>query len=524
MIFDADGDGAQELYVGNSSGLVWFFDNQLTTTPQFFLISTNALGFDFGSYAAPALADLDADADPDFIVGNSAGVLYQRITRGQVPVTYAAEGSYTAAFTATNTSGDSDTVLVPITVFAAGTPTAQIYADDTYGEAPHTVTFTFGGSDPDGTLVNFALDVESDGTDEISQTDGGSYTHTYALAGTYTATVTVTDDAGNIATTTETITVVPKITTTLTAPGFDPTSGGVATIETAIEGGEGQVTIDIIDRTGEPVRRLISAVTRAPGSYQDSWDGRNDAGQPMGDGVYYVVVTYNLDGEDIVYDAREGFSFQELTPSRGWSNRFNPYEGIPVLVNYTIPWPAETTLYFWTRDRSRPASSIAPVRTVFLRLPRTPGYYVDTWDGFNDQGVAVEAGRQYPVTLWLYRLPVNAIILQGNTPEISAIDIAPRYFNPTYNPYSPDGAKIAELAVNIDKPSSLIVDVRNDEGLAVRRIVAENRAAGPNLVTWDGRNTDGELVAPGTYSIGVVAIDANGNRSLPRYAATTVRY
>ena len=114
--------------------------------------------------------------------------------------------------------------------------------------------------------------------------------------------------------------------------------------------------------------------------------------------------------------------------------------------------------------------------------------------------------------------------MNGNRPEITAISVAPQYFNPSYNPYASGPAPSAVVSLETTKTATLQAEILNEQGLLVRRITRASRPAGANALTWDGRDGEGNLVAPGTYSIGVTAIDAIGNRSLSRYAAVTVRY
>src|SRR6185295_10687574 len=67
---------------------------------------------------------------------------------------------------------------------ASGTPSSGI--------APLAVTFSSAGSsDPDGTIASYAWTFGDGGS-----ASGASASHTYATAGTFTTTLTVTDNAG----------------------------------------------------------------------------------------------------------------------------------------------------------------------------------------------------------------------------------------------------------------------------------------------------------------------------------------
>jgi len=96
---------------------------------------------------------------------------------------------------------------------------ANHYALGTSGQLPNqlpTASFTTGAtdldlsvdgngsSDPDGTIASYAWTFGDGGTGT-----GVTASHTYATGGTFTVTLTVTDNRGGTATTSQDVTVVP---------------------------------------------------------------------------------------------------------------------------------------------------------------------------------------------------------------------------------------------------------------------------------------------------------------------------
>jgi PKD repeat protein len=104
-----------------------------------------------------------------------------------------------------------------ITVGGAQRPTAVISADVTSGPAPLTVNFSAAGSsDADGTISAYAWSFSDGGS-----ASGVTVQRVFSTPGTYTATLTVTDNAG--------LTDTKSVTITAGAPG-SATSMSVANI------------------------------------------------------------------------------------------------------------------------------------------------------------------------------------------------------------------------------------------------------------------------------------------------------
>ena len=103
---------------------------------------------------------------------------------------YAAKGTYTVALTVVDNDGFSDTALGEVRINQP--PSASFIVSPSPGYIGVRVAFDArASSDPDGVIVSYAWTF-GDGSSAV----GEEVTHTYAAKGTFTLTLTVTDDLG----------------------------------------------------------------------------------------------------------------------------------------------------------------------------------------------------------------------------------------------------------------------------------------------------------------------------------------
>ena len=152
-------------------------------------------------------------------------------------------------------------------------PTASFTATPTSGEAPLTVVFdASGSSDPDGTIVSYTWSF-GDGENGA----GVSGYHVYNSPGTYTTILTVVDDAGAAATTSQVITV--------TAPENQaPSAGFTATPDS----GPAPLTV-----------MFNAAASTDPDGTIASYDWDFGDGSPNGSGIA-LTHTYTAAGTYVV--------------------------------------------------------------------------------------------------------------------------------------------------------------------------------------------------------------------------------
>lgn len=191
---DGDNDGAAAFDIGAFE----YHANKAPTSnagPDRFVHPNTMLGFD---------GRLSADPDGSIVsyswnFGDGSPAAMGAQTSHQ----FAMVGPYTVTLTVTDDQGQTATDTAVITVTTNLPPTANAGPDQAVAVGAQ-VSFDGGAStDPDGTVVVYAWNF-GDGTPAGS---GPNVTHTYASAGTYTATLTVTDNLGTTNSDIATITV-----------------------------------------------------------------------------------------------------------------------------------------------------------------------------------------------------------------------------------------------------------------------------------------------------------------------------
>ncbi|WP_111767663.1 PKD domain-containing protein [Nakamurella deserti] len=178
------------------------------------------------------------------------------VTSAVATHTYATAGSYTVTLTVVDNSGASRSATQTVTVTAP--PPANVAPTAVFASATAGLQVSVDGAaskDPDGTIAAYAWNFGDGSTDLVTT---ATATHTYAVAGTYQVTLTVTDDNGATHSVTAPVTVSSPAATPLISDTFSRTStsgwgtadiGGAWTVtggasNFTVNGGTGKVRLN----------------------------------------------------------------------------------------------------------------------------------------------------------------------------------------------------------------------------------------------------------------------------------------
>ncbi len=166
--------------------------------------------------------DFDGDGIYDLDTGTvaSASYTYNSVSTNNARVRVRDNGGATAESDVVTVSAETAANKPPIIVAITGTIS-------TNGPTT-TLTFTASASDPNGVIVKFEWDFDGNGTIDATTTTAPAL-YTYDTAGTYSPSVTVTDNQGGTAKAMTTVSVTDPVTTPGTSTGASspaPSSGG----------------------------------------------------------------------------------------------------------------------------------------------------------------------------------------------------------------------------------------------------------------------------------------------------------
>jgi PKD repeat protein len=449
---------------------------------------------------------------------------YSSTSTASTSFTYQTVGTYGPVLRVTDRQGASTTLVVATTEVRAapqGSPSVTANASPTQGQAALNVNFSGTASDPQNQGFNrYEWDFQGDGVYDFTSTASATTSFRYTAAGTFFARLRVTTVDGRSAEDVVQVTVQPSLTLHVSTDTIDPDAGETVDITTTL-GGDTVVSL-VIERRGAAgvVRTLVANSLRAAGTYVDRWDGKDDAGIVLPEGDYYAVLVYQLNGVAQRLDlALTTGGVQYNPPRSGIPPTFSPFAGQPLNIDFTLSRASEVTAFI---GRFNVDTRLV---TFLQREVLGRGTYRITWNGENGEGVLIKPppGDRFLFGIFGYTLPDNAIVVKSGA-QIGGVAATPSIFDPTTLDNDGNPA-LSYVSFSLSRQATVELVVSDvTTGTVLGRFQYPNRAAGANLITWDGKTNSGVLVAPGRYRLGLTAVQSNGKKSITQYVLQRVFY
>ena len=297
---------------------------------------------------------------------------------------------------------------------------------------------------------------------------------------------------------------------------FSPGSGSKSTITFVPKGtAEDAWQSGIYNTAGEKVR-TFAAESGNPKSRV--WDGKNDSGAIVGDGVY----TYRIEATDRAQNyaeaSMENIIVNTIRPAVSvfiadpW---FSPNgDGVKdtLAMNLTVPVKEEVTN--WTiQIKNRQSATVKTIRGGEGGVAKAPPDQL-AYNGMNDTGTLLEEGSYTGMLTVNYLNGYTATALSPpfnlkTTPPSAKIDSDFTAFSPNY------GGVQSEMVIRQDgsKEEQWIGEIRRANAPASERAVRSFKFNGIPLkeLRWDGHGESGTFAADGEYTYELYATDQAGN-------------
>ena len=300
-----------------------------TTSPDFssFMVApdptntTTAVAFswivsDFDGDTLTCALDVDSNGTAEYTISDCAN------NTSQAHV-YSVMGTYTATITASDGLGGTDQVSVTVQVQTTPPQINAFSATPSSTGTASPVNFSWDVSDADGDNLICLLDADGDGTDDYTVNDCATNTtvsHTYAVAGVYSARLTVNDGYGgsDVANTTVSVNDPPIISNFIATPDTLLTTE-TTTFSWALSDPNGQSVSCMLDVDGTgttiyPIADCISTTTQThnyttPGTYTAKLTA-DDGNGGVSSATYTVTVEGNKVPTISQRDTRNGRSWR----------------------------------------------------------------------------------------------------------------------------------------------------------------------------------------------------------------------
>ena len=244
-------------------------------------------------------------------------------------------------------------------------------------------------------------------------------------------------------------------------------------------------TVEVYNTSGELVYTIYNQVSHSAGYYLATWDGKDTRGNNVSPGQYTIKLKFGDCQEEVTVTIREEVILSNVMLA---TNTVNISEGEFVKIYYSVEKASRGSIEVLN-------SAGKKVKTIYDNVQHGEMRYLATWDGTNDEGEKVSAGK-YQIQLKfgndIQKLSVN---IQREELVLDSVRVVPE---------NVDQTKYDEVKIyyHISHASNGSIGIYDENGKLVREIYDKvSHDEGYYYAFWDMKDATGALVKTGTYTV-----------------------
>jgi flagellar hook assembly protein FlgD len=264
-----------------------------------------------------------------------------------------------------------------------------------------------------------------------------------------------------------------------------------------------KVSVLIKDKSGKTIRKVLTNKTSSGAKISVSWDGKTTSKKFVPTGTYKVEVKIT-NGKDSHYKSTTMKVVNRTKPAILVSGTytFSPSLKSKVTIPYEVTQKGKVSAV--VTDKAGKT-----VKKILSKKSIAAGKHSIVWNGKNSKGKKVKDGT-YNIVLSLtdsknkqgkpkkVQLKVDSVRPSGKIILTSTL-------------FKMDNKNINTIKVSLKETSNIVINVINDKGTTIKKLVNKQAKAGTITTSWNGKNDKNQLAAEGKYRYFVQLKDQAGN-------------
>ena len=305
------------------------------------------------------------------------------------------------------------------------------------------------------------------------------------------------------------------------SPGISPGITDAATISYTISKA-GTVEILVISKTGPQVRQF-GPYYQTLGTHSETWDGNDMSGNIVGEGDYKIEIYLtdaagNLGSPNpatlsVAVDNTPPAIIGITATPQFFSPKNSNSSYTATLLKYTLSESAEVSIRVLDSSNNQ-------IRTLLTSIPQSSGLKSISWDGKDDSAAYVADGTYtFEITATDPALnsttAVKTVEVDNSGPTVNILSATPTPFAPDSQNAAYKTTIIKYILADARAQCTAEVNVKTRIGAIVKNLGSGLLIPTGTLqnISWDGKNTLGQIVEDGTYGVHITAVDQAGNPS-----------